>query len=430
MEPVNKKARLLTDHFRVALRPRDPNLPAKKGLSIFSDSQSNIVTNNNSDSNHHHHHERERKPIELVTISDDDEDDNNSNQQRRHKDNDENSNKQLYPVFNIKARRKSRPVANRPNSRSTTKTTTITTTLASPYNKYSAPPGIRHPSIIDYDQTLLNNVCWEPHYAWDSFHYDRQQELRFRTEKYLVYEDTCELVHALTPEMRAQYVDWLVEIQMNFSLDHEPLYMAVKMADLYLMKKRVPNDGYLLLFMTCILISAKFDERIPPISVSEIIQHSRAKFGIKYSRKQVICLEVDLLTTLDFNIRFPLSYAFLRRFARCTRSNMKTLNLARYILESSLMDYEMIEVLESKIAAGSLLLAFEMLHLDGAWDETAKFYTGYNEKELLPLLTKLNDMIWRFSKRKTAIRRKYSDESFMAVARSICYLDPNSFRNI
>lgn len=358
MEPASKKARLLTDHFRVALKPRDLNVPVK------------------------------RKQIQVVTISDDEDD--------------------------TKCKPLDTRNANKPQQHNSKVNCFLSTICSSPHNKYLAPPG-KHPNILDYDKTLLNNVCWEPHYAWDSFNYDRQQETKFKTEKYLNNEDDLE--HELMAQRRAELVDWLVEIQMTFVLDHEPLYMAIKLADQYLMKKHIPSEQYQLLFMTCILISAKFDERVPPITISDLIQLAKSKFGIKYNKKQIISLEVDLLSTLNFNIRFPLSYGFLRRFARCTRSDMKTLNLARYILESSLMDYEMIDVLESKMAAGSLLLAFRMLRPDGAWDETARFYTGYEEKELHPLLVRLNDVILRFSRRKTAIRRKYSHESFMEVAR-------------
>ena len=39
---------------------------------------------------------------------------------------------------------------------------------------------------------------------------------------------------------------------------------------------------------------------------------------------------------------------------------METLTLARYILEMSLMDYDMISLRESEVAAASLLVALRM----------------------------------------------------------------------
>lgn len=40
----------------------------------------------------------------------------------------------------------------------------------------------------------------------------------------------------LTRQMRAILVDWMVEVQENFELNHETLYQAVKIVDIYLDK--------------------------------------------------------------------------------------------------------------------------------------------------------------------------------------------------
>lgn len=71
-------------------------------------------------------------------------------------------------------------------------------------------------------------------------------------------------------------------------------------------------------------------------------------------------MEIEMLKVLDFNLNFPLSYSFLRRYARCASLSIETLTLARYILETSLTEYSLIDELDSKIAAASLLLALKM----------------------------------------------------------------------
>lgn len=283
-------------------------------------------------------------------------------------------------------------------------------------NKYIPPPGLS-PSIIDHDFTLLDDIRCEPHYAWESFQYDREQEVRYQSINYF---DDGKLNHDITPHKRAELVDWLVSLLNMFELDHEPLYMAVKLADQYLMRKVVPKDKLELLFITSLFISAKFDERTTPVEISRLLEAVELRFDTRYVGKQIVRLEADILTTLNFDIRYPLSYGFLRRFARCTGSDKKTLNLARYILEGSLLEHDMIDILESKMAAGSLLLAFQMLQNndnDGAWTETAEFYTGYKQEELTQLSMRLHNMIIRLSrKKKSAIRGKYAHKYFMKVA--------------
>ena len=139
-----------------------------------------------------------------------------------------------------------------------------------------------------------------------------------------------------------------------------------------------------------------------------------------YNRQQFIDMEMRMLRALDFDLGIPLSYRFLRRYAKVqacclhrpgfvhrgltvlgwamsptftvyfvdgacialvstcrglftvrsyryavaclqvARIEMPTLTLARYILETSLLDYWMSQQLDSKLAAASLLLALTM----------------------------------------------------------------------
>lgn len=126
---------------------------------------------------------------------------------------------------------------------------------------------------------------------------------------------------------------------------------------------------------------------------------------------------MDVLKELNFFIGFPLSYRFLRRFARCGDCDFYTLTLARYILEMSLMEYDLVDERESKIAAAALFLAIEMLNL-GGWNETLELYTGYSDDDLMPLLFKLNDMISApMNPRLKTVRTKYEHKVFLEVAK-------------
>ncbi|KFM65910.1 G2/mitotic-specific cyclin-B3, partial [Stegodyphus mimosarum] len=70
---------------------------------------------------------------------------------------------------------------------------------------------------------------------------------------------------------------------------------------------------------------------------------------------------------------------------------MELLTLARYILETSLMDYDLIDVLDSKMAAASLLLALKMK--GEKWTPTLQYYSGYQENQLIDLVILLNKNI-------------------------------------
>ena len=136
----------------------------------------------------------------------------------------------------------------------------------------------------------------------------------------------------LTCDMRAVLVDWLVEVQESFELNHETLYSAVRLVDLYLSRTTVNKENLQLVGTTAMLISSKFEvsilikwlylkilpfisflhkERCPPCVDDFLYICDDA-----YTRRDLIKMEMNILKTIDFDIGLPLSYSFLRRYAR------------------------------------------------------------------------------------------------------------------
>lgn len=63
----------------------------------------------------------------------------------------------------------------------------------------------------------------------------------------------------VTATMRAILVDWMSEVQQNFELNHETLYLAVKLIDIYLAKTNIVKDQLQLLGATALSIASKFE---------------------------------------------------------------------------------------------------------------------------------------------------------------------------
>ena len=129
-----------------------------------------------------------------------------------------------------------------------------------------------------------------------------------------------------------------------------------------------------------------------------------------YTKDEFIQMEMDILATLNFDINFPLSYSFLRRYSRCAATNIETLTLARYILESSLLGYCFIDQHDSKVSAAALLLANRMQNMQEPWTRTLTFYSGYNENDLNGLASELNKFITKVASVNND-KRKRQDES-------------------
>ncbi|RWS28405.1 G2/mitotic-specific cyclin-B3-like protein [Leptotrombidium deliense] len=278
--------------------------------------------------------------------------------------------------------------------------------FSNPISYYQKPSDIPE-DVEDFDKNQIADVFSEPQYARDVFNYYKRKEVELRCTKYLHNQPE------ISKSMRAVLIDWLVEVQESFELNHETLYLAVKVIDHYLTREKIPKAKFQLLGATAILIAAKYDERIPP-SIEDFLYIC----DNAYSRQDVIVQEIDILKKLDFCLGYPLSYRFLRRYARCSKLSMETLTLARYILEMSLMEYDFIEFEDSLISAAALLLALKMKQPhEQCWSKSLKYYSGYDESHLITLMYKLNDFISTPKLNLKTIRNKYSHKIFFEVAK-------------
>ncbi|XP_051579020.1 G2/mitotic-specific cyclin-B3-like isoform X3 [Myxocyprinus asiaticus] len=277
-----------------------------------------------------------------------------------------------------------------------------------PCSKASLPPHLLPPQIppeFDIDSEHLSDSTHAPEYAKDIFDYLKSREEKFVLHDYMANQTN------LNRNMRAILVDWLVEVQENFELNHETLYLAVKMTDHYLAVTQAKRDSLQLIGSTAMLIASKFEERAPPCVDDFLYICDDA-----YKRSQLITMEISILQALKFDINIPVPYRFLRRYAKCVNAGMDTLTLARFICELSLLEMEFVPVRASLLASACLLIALVTKDL-GGWSACLQFHSGYNGEDLAPVVRKLHHMLSSPPDSKLAIiRSKYAHEVFFEVA--------------
>lgn len=262
--------------------------------------------------------------------------------------------------------------------------------------------------VVDYDKECEMDPFSVALYASDIFQYYKQRESQFSIDKYLDRQPE------ITESMRSILVDWMVEVQESFELNHETLYLAVKLVDLYLSKTVISRDQLQLVGSTALFIACKFDERVPPYVDDFLYICDDA-----YKRKELIAYEIRMLKAIGFDLGIPLSYRYLRRYARCAKVSMEELTLARFILELSLMEYSLLDASDSAVAAAALLLARCCTSPQaGLWTPTLQHYSGYNVEDLIHLVHVLHTMLTSPPRdHLKTVRNKYSHEVFYEVAK-------------
>ncbi|XP_046683646.1 G2/mitotic-specific cyclin-B3-like [Homalodisca vitripennis] len=243
-------------------------------------------------------------------------------------------------------------------------------------------------------------------YFYEIFEYLKSREEYFKIRDYM------KMQKSLSPQARAILVDWMVEGQEHLELDHETLYLGVKLVDSYLSHIKVSKKSLQLVGAASLMIAAKYEQGMSP-NIEDILSICDESYTLRNMTK----MEVKILKVINFELGFPLSYMFLRTYARCSNTPLPLLTLARFVLEFTLMDYSVVFLSDSKLAAAALYIAFKMKK-EQEWDDKLVNCTGYRIEDFIHIAHALNNILHQEPRQCIqAVRNKYSDKVFYEVAK-------------
>ncbi|XP_075714043.1 G2/mitotic-specific cyclin-B2-like isoform X2 [Rhinoderma darwinii] len=225
-------------------------------------------------------------------------------------------------------------------------------------------------NVIDIDAEDGGNPQLCSEYVTDIYNYLKQLELRQPIRsRYLEGKEINE-------RMRAILVDWLVQVHSRFQLLQETLYMGIAVMDRFLQVHPMSRGKLQLVGVTALLLASKYEEMYTP-EVSDFVYIT----DNAYTAYQIREMEVLILRQLNFELGRPLPLHFLRRASKSCSADAEQHTLAKYLMELTLIDYDMVHFRPSEIASAALCLAQKVLG-QGSWGATQHYYTGYAEEDL------------------------------------------------
>ncbi|XP_072297884.1 G2/mitotic-specific cyclin-B2-like isoform X2 [Eucyclogobius newberryi] len=258
---------------------------------------------------------------------------------------------------------------------------------------------------VDEQDGDLPQLC--SHYVKDIYRYlhELEQQQVVRPHYMQGYE--------ITGRMRALLVDWLVQVHSRFQLLQETLYLTVAVLDRFLQVQPVSRKKLQLAGVTAMLVACKFEEMFAP-AVGDFAYITDNAF----SKAQILEMEQLLLRSIKFQLGGPLPLHFLRRASKVASSDVERHTLAKYLMELTLLDYDMVHFRPSEIAAAALCLS-QLLLKELPWSPTQQHYSTYDEAHLRPIVqliaknvVQVNDGNGKFK----AVKNKYSSSKLMKVA--------------
>ncbi|XP_067320677.1 G2/mitotic-specific cyclin-B1 [Anolis sagrei] len=258
---------------------------------------------------------------------------------------------------------------------------------------------------VDTEDACDPNLCSE--YVKDIYIYLKDLEgSQAVRPNYLVGQE-------VTGNMRAILIDWLVQVQMKFKLLQETLYMTVAIIDRFLQDNKVAKRMLQLVGVTAMLVASKYEEMYPP----EIGDFAFVT-DQTYTKLQIRQMEMKILKSLDFNLGRPLPLHFLRRISKIAEADVQQHVLAKYLMELSLVDYEMVHYPPSQIAAAAFCLSSRVLE-EGEWTPTLEHYMCYAEHNLVPVMQHMARNIVLVNKGLTkhmTVKNKYASSKHAKIS--------------
>lgn len=272
-------------------------------------------------------------------------------------------------------------------------------------------------SIIDIDgadTTLcLSESVWAP-----AVH----SNMKKRETSYMVNADYMDLQTDITEKMREILVDWLVDVHKTYSLRPETLFLSVNVLDRYMSNKHISRRRLQLVGMTALSIACKYEETQTPTFLDFVHISDNA-----YTVEDILEAELDILTSINFDICVPLPLQFLRRLMKAcaaTTGDFHTNHdyFARYTLELSLQNLGMLKYRPSLLAAAACNLTAKLVRDDFTWCITMWYHSGgWTEDDLVDCERSIYALLKQQVdpdgvNKLTAVKRKFSSSRYSQVS--------------
>jgi len=264
--------------------------------------------------------------------------------------------------------------------------------------------------LVDIDANDLLNPLLCAEYVKDIYGYLNELEERLQPADYFAIGSQTEI----NTKMRSILVDWLIQVQTRFNLLQETLYLTVHLIDRYLAVADIARSDLQLVGVTAMLLASKYEEMYAPEIGDFVYITDNA-----YTKAKIRAMEQKMLVALDFDLSNPLCLHFLRRCSKAGEVNAQTHTLAKYLMELSLVDYNLATTVPSKIAAASLCLSLKLTNAGAVWTPQLERYSGYTENQLAATLARLAHQVVRTEQKGCkyeAAKNKYAASKFMRIS--------------
>ena len=200
----------------------------------------------------------------------------------------------------------------------------------------------------------------------------------------------------INEKMRSILIDWLIDVHFKFGFTDETLFMTISIIDRYLSISQITRANFQLLGITALMIACKHEEiDLPKIDDFIYITDNA------YVKNEVIKMEEDVLSKLNFEFLYPSPIKFFEYLSFHFNFEKKHHMMGKYLMETFLLDVKNAKYKPSIISCACTYIVMKFFKMKN-------YQESYNKK-----FYNLDDT-----------HAKYSEHNIKECAKDIClYVD-------
>ncbi len=157
--------------------------------------------------------------------------------------------------------------------------------------------------------------------------------------------------------MRSILVDWLVDVSVHFEVMSETLHFAISYIDRTLSKMRIEKNKLQLIGVSCMKIADVFNEKSKEYYRQENATEYAYITADEYTPKEVVMMEKEILTLLNFELYSPSSMHFLKLYNEILEVPFVAFITAQHMADLMLLAVDSLKYEPSLIASACLFVA-------------------------------------------------------------------------
>ena len=201
----------------------------------------------------------------------------------------------------------------------------------------------------------------------------------------------------INDKMRSILVDWIIDVHFKFGFTDETLFMTISIIDRYLSVTQITRTNFQLLGITALMIACKHEEiDLPKIDDFIYITDNA------YVKSEVIKMENDVLSKLNFAFLYPSPIKFFEYLSFHFNFTKKHHMMGKYLMESFLLDVKNVKYKPSIISCACTYIVMKFFKM-------SNYHESYSKKFYI-----LDEAVER-----------YSEHNIKECAKDICLLVDN-----